>query len=111
MNGHASLDGRLNFDVTAATGQVGPADGLMALTDSPLMLAAPAPVALVLKANEAMKDRVVHVHVGGTSSRPTLRLQPGKNLTQDTIRFFLTNSFGSQVANVADTSRKQSRWR
>ncbi|WP_160311399.1 AsmA-like C-terminal region-containing protein [Rhodopirellula islandica] len=111
MSGNASLDGRLNFDVTAATGQVGPADGLMALTDSPLMLAAPAPVTLVLKANEAMKDRVVHVHVGGTSSRPTLRLQPGKNLTQDTLRFFLTNSFGSQVANVADQSRNQNRSR
>ncbi|MCA9139372.1 MAG: hypothetical protein KDB00_21505, partial [Planctomycetales bacterium] len=111
MNGAASLDGRLDFDITAVTGQEGPADGLMALTDSPLMLAAPAPVALVLKANEAMKDRVVHVHVGGTATRPTLRLQPGKNLTQDTLRFFLTNSFGSQVANAAEASRSRTQTR
>ncbi len=111
MNGHASLDGRLKFDITAATGQAGPADGLVGLAESPLMLAAPAPVALVLKANEAMKDRVVHVRVEGTASRPILRLQPGKTLTQDTLRFFIANSFGSRVANLADQSqrRKQSR--
>lgn len=111
MDGDASLDGRLNFDVTAATGQQGPADGLLALADSPLMLAAPAPVALVLKANEAMKDRVVHVHVGGTASRPTLRLQPGKNLTQDTLRFFLTTSFGSQIAGAVDLSQRRNQTR
>ncbi|MDV6030030.1 MAG: hypothetical protein F9B45_07965 [Phycisphaera sp. RhM] len=106
MDGQATLDGRLDFDITAATGQTGPADGLAALASSPLLLAAPAPVALVLKANEAMKDRVVHVHVGGTASRPVLRLQPGKQLAQDTLRFFLKNSFGSQVADAVDTSRR-----
>ncbi|WP_231742294.1 hypothetical protein [Stieleria varia] len=106
MDGAASLDGRLDFDITAATGTVGPADGLSFLTDSPLMLAAPAPVALVLKANEAMKDRVVHVHVGGTANKPTLRLQPAKQLTQDTLRFFLTAGFGADVANIAEQSRQ-----
>lgn len=109
MDGEATLDGRLNFDVTAATGQTGPADGLAALAGSPILLAAPAPVALVLKANEAMKDRVVHVHVGGTATRPVLRLQPGKQLTQDTLRFFLTNSFGSRVADAVDVSRQRVR--
>ncbi len=66
MDGTSTLEGRLNFDVTAITNQSGPADGLLSLADSPLMLAAPAPVTLLIKANEAMKDRVIHIHVGGT---------------------------------------------
>ena len=101
IDGTATTAGRLNLEVTAATGSVGPADGVTALVDSPLMLAAPAPVALLVKANQAMKDRVVHVHVGGTASRPMLRLQPGKQLTQDAVRFFLMSQFGAGVAAIS----------
>ena len=101
MSGNATLDGRLDFDVTASTQANGPTDQLLELADSPLMLAAPAPIALVAKANDLLKDRVVHVHVGGIASRPTLRLQPGKQLSQDAVRFFLKNSFGSTTADLA----------
>ena len=109
MSGNATLDGRLDFDVTASTQANGPADQLLELADSPLMLAAPAPIALVAKANDLLKDRVVHVHVGGIASRPTLRLQPGKQLSQDAVRLFLKNSFGSTTADLATRQSQPTR--
>lgn len=101
LEGTSTLSGRLNMDVTAITNPSGPADGLVELANSPLMLAAPAPVALIAKANDAMKDRVIYVAVTGTSSRPTLHLQPGKSLSQNTLRFILSTAVGNQAANVA----------
>ena len=104
MTGNATLDGRLNFDLTASTQSNGPADQLLELADSPLMLAAPAPIALVAKANNLLKDRVIHVHVGGNAARPTMRLQPGKQLSQDAVQFFLKSSFGSGPLSIANQS-------
>ncbi len=101
MDGSATLDGRLDFDVTAVTSKSGPADGLLAFADSPIMLAAAAPVALLAKANEAMKDRVIHVQVAGVGARPVLRLQPAKTLSQDALRFLVANTLGSQAAEIA----------
>ena len=93
INGTATFAGRLNMDVTATTGQEGPADALLELADSPLMLAAPAPVALIAKANKALKNRVVHVQISGSATNPMLRLNPGKQLGQQAIQFFLTPNY------------------
>lgn len=109
VDGRSTIDGRLDLNVMASTGSTSPTEGLISMLDSPLMLAAPAPVALLAKANEAMKDRVVNVHVGGTAARPVMKIQPAKTLTQDAIRFFLSSTVGSQVANATtnSNSRKQ----
>ncbi|WP_372717589.1 AsmA-like C-terminal region-containing protein [Novipirellula sp.] len=109
MSGSATMDGRLDFDVTASTESNGPADQLLEMADSPIMMATAAPIAMVAKANELLKDRVVHVHVGGTSARPTLRLQPGKQLSQDAVRFFLTSSLGANVAQAVGPQNRPSR--
>ncbi len=108
VSGQATMQGKLDLDVIVSTESTSPTDQLISMLDSPLMLAAPAPIALIAKANDLLKDRVVRVHVGGTAGTPTLRLQPGKQLTQDAVRFFLSNSFGSaatQVANLRTTSQ------
>lgn len=102
VSGNATLAGRLNLDVVASTESTSPTDQLISLLDSPVMLAAPAPVALVVKANELLKDRVVRVHVGGTTDRPTLRLQPGKQLSQDAVRFFLSSSLGPAADRLSE---------
>ncbi|GAA5505656.1 hypothetical protein [Novipirellula caenicola] len=109
MSGTASMDGRLDFDVTASTESNGPADQLLEMANSPVMMATAAPIAVVAKANELLKDRVVHVHVGGTSARPTLRLQPGKQLSQDAVRFFLSSSLGTNVADAVGPQNRPSR--
>jgi hypothetical protein len=109
VSGDATFDGRLNLDIIASTESGGPADQILELADSPLMLAAPAPVALIAKANDLMKDRVVRVHVGGNAQRPTMRLQPGKQLSQDAVRFFLNNSVGTDARRLTETSSRYRR--
>jgi hypothetical protein len=106
LDGRATLDGRLDLDATASTGNTSPSEGLMTLANSPLMMAAPAPAKLLIQANEAMKDRVVHVHIGGTSSNPTLRVQPVKQLSQDALRFFIKTSLGNSAAILADKAQQ-----
>lgn len=106
--GKATMQGQLDLDVIVSTESTSPTDQLVSMLDSPLMLAAPAPVALIAKANDLIKDRIVRVHVGGTANSPTLRLQPGKQLTQEAVRFFLTSSFGSagtRVSNLPSQTR------
>ncbi|TWU41004.1 hypothetical protein Poly41_18390 [Novipirellula artificiosorum] len=88
VTGTTTIGGRLDMEVTATTGQEGPADQLLSLMDSPLMLAVPAPVALIAKANDALRDRVIHVDVGGTASSPVIRLNPGKHLDKKRFSFF-----------------------
>lgn len=106
VTGNATMAGKLNLDVVASTESTSPTDQLISLLDSPVMLAAPAPVALVVKANELLKDRVVRVHVGGTAGRPTLRLQPGKQLSQDAVRFFLSSSLGPAADRLSEIQSK-----
>ena len=101
MLGNATQEGRLDFDVTVNTNASGPADQLLELANTPLMLAAPAPVALIAKANDLLKDRVAHVHVGGIASRPTIQFQPGKQLSQSALKFFLSSTMGSQASEIA----------
>ncbi|MDM4015916.1 AsmA-like C-terminal region-containing protein [Roseiconus lacunae] len=109
VTGKANFNQKLDLDVVASTSSDSPTDQLVSLLDSPLMLAAPAPVALIVKANELLKDRVVNVHVGGTAGRPVLRLQTGKQLGQNAVKFFLANSFGSTVTGLAELRSKQQR--
>ena len=109
MNGTSTLDGRIAIDVSASTDQSGPIDDLIALADSPLMLAAPAPIALLAKANDALKNRVVHLHVSGTADRPTICLQPGKQLSQEAVKFFVKNSLGTRVADLSTSQATRRR--
>ncbi|HBE69872.1 MAG TPA: hypothetical protein DDW52_17130 [Planctomycetaceae bacterium] len=98
--GTSTLGGRLDMDVTAVTNLSGPASGLLELTDSPLMLAAPAQVALIAKANDLLKDRVFYIEVAGTTRKPALHVQPGKNLSQDALRVVLSSALGGNAAEM-----------
>ncbi|QDT04812.1 Dicarboxylate transport [Rubripirellula lacrimiformis] len=109
LTGTATTEGRLNMDVVASTKSDSPTDGLVSLMNSPLMMAAPAPVALLVRANEMLKDRVVNVHVGGTANHPTLRLQPGKQLSQSAVQFFLTTGLGVSADRLSDVQSKTQR--
>ena len=90
--GTATLQGRLNLQVMAKTDETGPADQLLKLANSPLLAAAPTPILIVAKANDALKDRVVHLRVGGTAARPMIRLEPGRQLGQEAIKFFMNQA-------------------
>jgi hypothetical protein len=92
--GTATLQGRLNLRVMARTDESGPADRLLELADGPLLMAAPTPLALVAKANNALKDRVLHLRISGTATRPAIHLEPGRQLSQEAIKFFMNQAIG-----------------
>ena len=102
VEGTATFKGQLNLQVMAKTNESGPADKLLELADSPLLLAAPAPVVLVAKANDALKDRVIHLRVAGTTSRPAIRLEPTRQLGQEAIKFFMNEAIA--LRNKADVN-------
>jgi hypothetical protein len=104
INGTATLTGHLNLFVSAYTSETGPADRILDFANSPVMLAAPAPVAIVAKINDALKDRTIHVNVGGTIGQPLVRLQPGRQLQQEALRFFVNSSLNySPIQRVGAT--------
>jgi hypothetical protein len=100
ITGIVSLSGRLNLEATAATGKaVNPtiANALLA----GLVATPAAPVALLLRANDFLSDRVVHLAIRGTLSRPTIRLRPFQMLEEEAVRFFLRQATGGVAGGVA----------
>ena len=105
IEGTSTLTGQLNLYVSAYTGETGPADKLLKLAESPLMLAAPVPIALIAQANDVIKDRVVHLHVTGNAQKPLIRVQPGRQLQQEVIQLLVKSALssvpgGSQVQSA-----------
>jgi hypothetical protein len=99
VEGQTSLRGKLDLQVTAETGDLANAPGLTRLVRSPLTLAAPVPVSLLAEANEFLSERLVYLHVGGTVKRPVVRVQPARQLQQETIQFFLRGPVNAAIRN------------
>jgi hypothetical protein len=85
--GTVTVEGRLDLEVTARTGE---------LIVNPLILrlvgvatGLPLPLEVLIRASEWLSNRVVHLRVGGTLRSPTVRYEPIRILTEQTIRFFL----------------------
>ena len=94
FSGNAYLDGRLDLDVAARIDRVNQPTLIDQFLGSPLSRLNGSPVALFAQAAELLSDRLVLVQIGGTFSRPILRLDAGKQLQEETIRYFLR---GSQI--------------
>lgn len=87
--GRITLAGRLDLDVMAATGDLGQNPTLIQWLVDRLPLAAPAPVGLLLTANEYLANRVLYLQVSGTYRSPVVRVRPLPVLRDAAVRFFL----------------------
>ena len=83
----AAESGRLNLDVVADTGRrdVTQAVILRLIEDA----AGPTPVGLALRTARLLRDRVIYLEVGGTLSRPRVRVQTDRQLREEAARFIL----------------------
>ena len=100
IEGETTLRGGLDLAVTAKTGNFSDAPAaLTRLARSPLLLAAPSSVSLLADANEFLSDRLVYLHVGGTIQRPSVRVQPARQLRQEAVRFFLRRATSAAIDN------------
>jgi hypothetical protein len=93
ITGTVTLGGSLNLDALAATGQA--LNPTLAETLLSSLLAVPAaPAAVLIRANDLLANRVVHLTIRGTLSRPNIRLRPFQTLGEEAVRFFLRQSTG-----------------
>lgn len=94
VTGDAWLDGRLDMEVAARIERLDQPTLIDQLAGSPLARISSPEVAFFAQAAEFLSERIVFVDVGGTARRPQLRLNPGKQLKEEAIRYFLR---GSQI--------------
>ncbi len=99
VSGNAYLDGRLDLDVAARVERINQPTLLEQLLGSPLSQFRGSPVAMFAQAADFLSERLVFVQVDGTFRRPLVRPDPGKQLQEETIRYFLR---GSQILPNAD---------
>jgi hypothetical protein len=86
--GTVTVEGRLNLDVMARTGQVGPDPrGLRLLGLLPA--AGPVPIGLLVEARNYLSNRLIYLHVAGTIRSPVIRVRPLPLLAEEVTRFFL----------------------
>lgn len=89
VNGTVSLEGRLNLNVAAKTGELGAPTGLRALALF-IPIVGPIPQIVLQEANSLLASRVINLDMTGTVHNPVLRLRP--LLTDEVVRFFLNRS-------------------
>ena len=94
VTGDAWLNGKLDLEVAARVEPINQPTLIEQLAGSPITRAAGPEVAFFAQAAEFLSERIIFVDVTGTAQRPQLRFQPGKQLKEEAIRYFLR---GSQI--------------
>ena len=88
-DGTVSLGGKLDLDVVYNTGQIGPSAPLIRTVLRDIPAIGPIPVGLIVRITEGLSNRIVRVHIDGTTDRPTTRVNPTALLSENAVRFFV----------------------
>jgi hypothetical protein len=92
--GSVSLTGRLDLEVTAGTGSLRRGQRIARILLRSLLVAAQPQLALVLRINNFLANRVIQARVTGTTTSPVIRIQPLQLLGEEALRFFLMQAAG-----------------
>ena len=90
VQGSVTLQGRLDLDVVARTGQIGVHPLLLRALG--LSFGGPIGSEALIRASAWLSNRSVQLHVSGTLQSPTIQVRPLRLLTEEAIRFFLLNA-------------------
>ena len=99
-DGTVSLLGKLDLDVVYNTGQVGPSAPLLRLILRDIPAIGPIPVGLIVRITEGLSNRVVRLHIEGTTDRPSVRVNAANLLSENAVRFFV-----GQYVPLSSTSK------
>ena len=88
-DGTLSLGGKLDLDVVYNTGQIGPSAPLIRTVLRDIPAIGPIPVGLIVRITEGLSNRIVRIHIDGTTDRPTTRVNPTALLSENAVRFFV----------------------
>ena len=94
ISGDVWLNGKLDLGVAARVERLDQPTLIDQLAGSPIARVVGPQAALIAQAAEFLSERVVFLDVSGTAKRPQFRLNPGKQLQEEAIRYFLR---GSQI--------------
>ena len=92
ITGKAFLDGRLNLSAAARVDNLQQPTLLDELAGSPLASLNISPVAQFARLSEFLSDRIVFLKIGGTFTRPQVRVDTQQQLPAEVIRYFLPTS-------------------
>ncbi|MFO0878453.1 MAG: AsmA-like C-terminal region-containing protein [Gemmataceae bacterium] len=92
VQGSATLQGRLDLEVTGQTTSptINPLGLRWILQQLPPI--GPVPVGLLVRATEALADRVIHLRITGTLRSPRVQVEPVRVLSDQAVRFFLNRA-------------------
>lgn len=88
-DGTISLLGKLDLDVVYNSGQIGPSAPLLRLILRDIPAIGPIPVGLIVRITEGLSNRVVRLHIEGTTDRPSVRVNAANLLSENAVRFFV----------------------
>jgi|GEM_PF-1490908 len=89
-DGTVTTSGRVDMNVIAHTGTIGPDAGIFRLLITRLPAFGPVPLTLLRDVSDAISNRTIRLSITGTTSDPVVRLNVGALLTEEAVRFFLS---------------------
>src|SRR5205085_266913 len=92
FEGDVTLAGRLDLEVTAASGNFGVNSRGFQLLGLRLPALGPLPLTLVVDASAFLANRIVHLRITGTIDNPVVRVEPTALLSQEAVRYFLSRT-------------------
>ncbi|MFO0798090.1 MAG: AsmA-like C-terminal region-containing protein [Gemmataceae bacterium] len=83
-------NGRLDLDVVAHTGQIGPDVRGLRLLGLRIPTIGPVPVGVIRDVTDFLSNQTVRLTITGTTANPVVRVNTGALLRDEAVRFFLT---------------------
>ncbi len=91
VQGIITVQGRLDLIVTGRTSSLGGIDPVIpSLLARNLPPVGPVPVGLIVRVTEFLSNRMVHLHVTGTTKEPQVQVEALRVLSEEAVRLFLT---------------------
>jgi hypothetical protein len=99
-NGTITLADRVDMNVIAHTGAIGPEGRAFGLLGLRLPAIGPIPLTLLTDLGRALSNRTVRLSITGTTSDPVVRVNVAALITEEAARFFLSRYIPSQYAEA-----------
>lgn len=88
--GSINLNGRIDLDVVAHTGTIGPDARGLRLFGLRIPSIGPVPIGLIRDVTDFLSNRTVRLTITGSTSNPVVRVNVGALLTEQAVRFFVS---------------------
>jgi len=88
--GTIATSGRVDLNVVAHTGTIGPESRAMRLLGLRLPAVGPVPVTLLRDVSDFFSNRTIRLTITGTTSNPIVRVNVGALLSEEAVRFLLS---------------------